>query len=382
MSRDKHKKKRAIVLSGGGARGAYQVGVLKALCEIADQERLPTDISIFTGISAGAINAGYMAAHAHDFHLGVKRLIELWGNLTSDQVFSSDVAHMGKIAFKWMTELPFGAVTGTTPGRSLLDTSPLEKLIKDNLPFEQIQKNIDNGSLYAVAMTATDYGTSNSITFVQGHAEAPSWTKTRRMSKKTVLNHSHVMASSAIPLLFPPVAVGQRYFGDGCVRNSSPCAPSIYLGAEKLLVIGVRMKTLSGSDKRAAVHTEAPSVALVVNVLLNAVLLDGIEMDIERLERMNAFVGQVPQKFQEGLSYRAVDADLVSPSQDIGDLALKHSNEMPRLIRYLLKGLGTLDDASETISYLLFSPDFCQKLIAMGYEDGLRDRDKIKAFLG
>jgi NTE family protein len=147
-------KKRAIVLSGGGARGAYQVGVLKALCEVADKEKLPTDISIFTGISAGAINAGFMAAHANDFPGGVKALTELWSNLTSDQVFASDLSHMGKIAFKWMTELPFGAITGTTPGRSLLDTTPLQKLIRDNLPCDRIQKNIDIGSLYAVAMTS------------------------------------------------------------------------------------------------------------------------------------------------------------------------------------------------------------------------------------
>ena len=189
------------------------------------------------------------------------------------------------------------------------------------------------------------------------------------------------MASSAIPLLFPPIGVGQRFYGDGCVRNSSPCAPSIYLGGEKLLVIGVRMRTPTGYDKRVETSTKAPSVALVMNVLMNAILLDGIEMDVERLERMNGFVGQVPLQFQEGLNYRAVEADMISPSQDIGGLAVKNAHYLPRLIRYLMKGLGSIEDASEITSYLLFDSEFCTKLIDMGYEDGLRESIKLKAFL-
>jgi len=376
----KHELKRAIVLSGGGARGAYQVGVLKALCEIADRENLPIDVKIFTGISAGAINAGFMASYAHDFREGVHNLVRLWSELTSDQVFASDIKHVARIAFQWMKEIPFGAITGTTPGRSLLDTSPLEKLIRDNLNFPNIKKNIDNGSLHAVAVTATDYGNSNSVTFVEGDESAQMWTKSRRMSTRATLDYSHIMASSAIPLLFSPVGVNGRFYGDGCVRNASPCAPSIYLGADKLLVVGVRMRALTSNDKRAA-QAKAPSVALVVNVLLNAILLDGIEMDVERLERMNGFVDQVPRRFQEGLSYRSVMADLIAPSQDIGELAVDHSKELPAVIRYLIKGLGTLEDASEIVSYLLFEPEFCTKLVAMGYKDGMQEQEKLKAFL-
>lgn len=374
-------KKKAIVLSGGGARGAYQVGVLKALSELAQTHKIDPKINIYTGISAGAINAIFMASYADDFHGGVQQLVQLWSQLASRQVFASDLSHMGKIAFKWAGELSFGALIGTTPGRALLDTSPLQKLISDNVDFDRIQKNINNESLYAVALTATDYRTSDSITFVQGHKEVPSWNKIKRLSEKSILSTSHVMASSAIPLLFPSVPVDERYFGDGSVRNSSPCAPSIYLGADELLVVGVRLQATTQEDKRAWQSKGAPSAARVLNILLNAILLDGIEMDVERLLRMNQFVDQVPSEFQSKLNYRKIDAHLLSPTVDIGTLALEYSGNLPRIIRYLLKGLGKIEDASEITSYLLFDPQFCSELINVGYKDGLQNQEKLLNFL-
>lgn len=374
-------KKKALVLSGGGARGAYQVGVLKALSEIAQKENRDPKISIFTGISAGAINATFLAAHADDFHKGVERLVQFWSQMTSEQVFSSNTSRMGKIAFTWMRELSLGPITGNTAGLALLDTSPLNKLISENLPFRKIQKNIESKHLDAVAITATDYASSLSVTFVQGQPELADWKKIKRVSRKTQLSSEHILASSSIPMLFPPVAVENSYYGDGCVRNSSPCMPGILLGADALFVIGVRQSGVTMDDQRHAKLERAPSVARVLNVLLNSVLLDGIELDVDRIQRFNHLTEKIPEALRSSVVYRKLETHFVSPSRDIGEIALQNAHRLPAILRYLMRGLGTLEDASEIISYLLFDPPFCQTLIQMGYEDGLKNRDQIAEFI-
>lgn len=374
------KKKRAIVLSGGGARGAYQVGVLKALSEIAQKHHIDPKVTIYTGISAGAINAICMASHADDFHFGVAKLVRLWSGITSDQVFASNMAQMGKIAAKWVSELSLGAIIGTRGGKAFLNTDPLRRLVSSNVDFRNIEKNINNGSLGGVAITATDYESSNSVTFVHANDSVKAWRKTRRISEKSQLTVEHIMASSAIPLLFPAIKVGNRYFGDGSVRNNSPCAPSIYMGADHLLVIGVRLWTTATEEEQAQ-PARPPSLGKVINELLNAILLDGIEMDVERLNRVNDFVAQVPSEYREDLSYHSVDVDFISPSMDFGDLAFEHSASLPFVIRYLLKGLGRLEDSKEILSYLLFDPGFCQALLDVGYKDGLAAEKKLLRFL-
>lgn len=367
-----------LVLSGGGARGAYQVGVLSAVAKILKKHSFDSSpIAIFSGVSAGAINASFLAGHSDDFFAATEKLVDLWSKLESTNVFHSDAMNLGKIGLSWMKELPFGAFTGTTPGLALLDTSPLRDLISSNLDFQRIQKCIDGGHMDALVLTSVDYHTSNSISFIQGREGLPRWNKSRRRAETATISVDHVMASSAIPMLFPPTRVDDRWFGDGCVRNSHPCAPSIYLGAERLLVIGVRRQTLTADDVRALTSDRAPSVGRVVNLLLNAVLLDGIELDVERLARVNEFVRRVPEEFHSKLNYRPINYAMVSPSADIGKIALGKSNRLPRMIRYLLKGLGNLEDASEIISYLLFDPQFCAQLIEIGIEDGMRQEEEI-----
>lgn len=371
-------QKKALVLSGGGARGAYQVGVLQGIAEICKEHQIKTDFKIYTGISAGAINAAFMSTYADDFEDGVRRLVHLWSNLTSEQIIASDMVHMGKIAFQWMGELSLGALMGTTNGKALLDTTPLAQLIQSQIQFERIDQHITSGALEAVALTTTDYNTSNSVTFIQGIESLKNWERTRRVSKKTKLSAQHVMASSAIPLLFPPAIVGQKFYGDGCVRNNSPCAPSIYMGADALLVIGVRMKRNSQYDQASANSTTPPSVARVLNVLLNAVMLDGIEADVEHLQRMNRLLEHVPSSKEA--NYRPVHALLISPSADIGALAISHAKNLPKTIRYLLKGLGKIEDAGEVVSYLLFDPEFCTQLIKMGTRDAIQQTEEILHF--
>ncbi|WP_413291545.1 patatin-like phospholipase family protein [Bdellovibrio sp. HCB337] len=372
---------KGLVLSGGGARGAYQVGVLSAIADIAQSSGIHEAFNIYTGVSAGAINATFLAAGADDFTTASKSLVDLWSQLTSDQVFYSDVASIGKIGLNWMKSASVAGFVGPTPGQALLDTTPLHNLLKDRLPFAKIQNNIDRGILKALAITAMDYQSSTAITFVQGKKELPDWQKSRRYSEKAQINAEHVLASSAIPLLFPPVGVDQRFFGDGCVRNTAPCSPSIYLGAQKILVIGVRRQKGTAYENRIMQSAKAPSIGRVLNVLLNSVMLDGVELDVERLERINSLIDQIPPGVHQGLTYKKVDFVWVSPSADIGEIAAQKHMKLPHIIRYLLKGLGSISETSEIVSYLLFDPSFCTQLIEIGYEDGMKQKEEIRRFL-
>lgn len=373
---------KALVLSGGGARGAYQVGVLQAIAELAIQHKIKSPFKIYTGVSAGAINAAYMAAGADDFALTVSNLAKMWSSLESERVFKTDAISLGRIGLQWMGELSFGALKSqTSPTRSLLDTEPLHDLLKENLRFSQIQKNIDEENLYAVAVTALDYKTSTAITFVQGQPSIKMWERSRRKAESATLSAQHIMSSSAIPLLFPPIHQDDKWFGDGCIRNQTPCSPALHLGAEKLFVIGVRKQSETEDDVRAKNKKDIPSLARVVNVLLNAVMLDGIELDIERMRRINEFVERVPENLREKLNFKKVDYVWIHPTQDIGAIAAEMSSKLPRVIRYLLKGLGPLDDAAEILSYLLFEPQFCSRLIEIGYQDGLSQKTLIEEFL-
>lgn len=371
---------KALVLSGGGARGAYQVGVLTAVAQICRELGIQRPFSIYTGISAGAINASYLAAGAHDFSETVKNLADMWSHLDANQVFHTDALNMGKIGLGWLEELSFGALTGNSPGRSLLNTAPLKQLIEKNMQFEKIEQNIKDGHLRALAVTAMDYKTSIGVSFIQGASELSSWKKARHHSERTLIKSEHIMASSAIPMLFPPIQVGNRFFGDGCVRNQSPCGPAIYLGAEKLFVIGVRrQKTYDDYNEVADGDIKAPSVARVVNALLNSIMLDGVELDLERLGNINRFVQSSPEAQKAG--FKRIDFAYVSPTIDIGKIAAEKSNKLPRIIRYLLKGLGTAEDAAEIISYLLFEPSFCRHQIEVGFADGMQNREQIEYFL-
>jgi NTE family protein len=373
-------RKTGLVLSGGGARGAYQVGVMAAVSDILKSSGIEFKFDYYSGVSAGAINASFLASKSDDLHSGCSQLVNLWKDLKSEDVFYTDAVNLGKIGLKWMGELSLGALTGTTPGRALLDTSPLRGLLEANLDYQAIERNLKEKHYSALAITAVDYQTSNSITFVQGRNDLPTWNKARKISEKADIRAEHILASSAIPLLFPPVQVDERWFGDGCVRNTHPCAPVIYMGAEKLMVIGVRQVGMSAYEERVLKSTLSPSVARVINVLLNAVLLDGIELDIERLIRVNNFIAKVPAEHRKELTYKPVDYFWISPSADIGEMAARKSSRLPRVIRYLIKGLGSLEEASEIVSYLLFDPSFCGQLIELGYEDAKKQEEEIKRF--
>ncbi|MBL7542404.1 MAG: patatin-like phospholipase family protein [Bdellovibrionaceae bacterium] len=368
----------ALILSGGGARGAYQAGVVQGIYEVLKSASIPMRIDHFSGVSAGAINASYLASLWEDKEIALKNLVDLWSQLKSSDIYYTDAISLGKIGLKWVSDLSLGGATGTSKeGRALLDTEPLKHLLHSRLDMHKIGVNLDKNLFRSLIITAVDYYDSTAVSFIQTNKEFKPWRKQRRVSEEAKIIVDHVLGSSAIPLLFPPRPIENRFFGDGCVRNSHPCAPSIYLGAQKLLVIGVKSRANKGYSKDTNSMGHPPSVARVVNLLMNAVLLDNVEHDIERLIRMNQIVTQVDNS--QNLSYKKLDFVFISPSRDIGALASKHISKVPRIIRYLIKGLGSLEDANELVSYLLFESPFCSELIEMGFQDALDAKEKIIA---
>ena len=372
-----------LVLSGGGARGAYQVGVIRAIATLLEDWKIDHPFSIYSGVSAGAISSSYLASQCDDFTKASKGLVDLWSQLTSDQVFRTDALSLGKIGLQWMGELSFGSLGGSAgTTRALLDTSPLRKLIEDNLDFSKLARNLENGHLKALALTALDYKDSTAVTFVQGQPNLRDWEKPRKVSEKAILKPEHIMASSAIPLLFPPVNVDGRFFGDGCVRNTHPCSPTIYLGAQKLVIIGVRSQNQTAYDAQVMLDKKPPSTGRVLNVLLNSILLDGVDLDVERMKKVNEMVNWIPKSKEHTVPYKKVEYVWICPSKDIGVVAARKSKYLPKLIRFLLKNLGTIEEASEIVSYLLFEREFTTELIEMGFEDGMAAKDQIKALYG
>lgn len=380
MSLDSNSKKRKIglVLSGGGARGAYQAGVLQAIAEIRDKFPECRQIRVITGVSAGAINAAFMAANCDAELEAVTKMTGMWRRITSDQVFRTDAFSLGRIGLKWLTDTTFGSLKKRKQARSLLDTAPLRELIEKYIPFDRIPEHLAAGRLDAFAITALNYSTSHSISFVQTHDPFQAWDRARRRSEAATIGASHVMASSALPLFFPPVQVDDGFFGDGSLRNTAPLSPAIHLGAGKVIVISVRRP----DEKAKYVSAGAePSIARVLGVMLNALLMDATEYDMERLTRINSTLDYVPAHIRNEVQLRKIDSLWLRPSEDIGFLASGQFDKLPPLVGYLLAGLGNSKESSELTSYLLFDPEYCGKLVDLGYKDGWSQVEQIRSFL-
>lgn len=377
-------KKIAVVLSGGGARGAYQAGVMRALTENLSQEK--KHIQIITGTSAGAINAGFLASHWQDPIIASQKLCDLWSSLHAERVFKTDAFSLGKIGLKWALDTTLGSLYKKKMARSLLSTEPLHELLAEHIKLEEIEKNIESSQLESLAITAMDYEAATSISFVQSRLQQNQWQwdRFRRKGESAKISIDHIMASSAIPLFFPAIKVEDRYYGDGCVRNSAPISPAIHLGAEKLIVISVRRpdSVVAQSESDAASQKMyEPTIARVLGVIMNALLLDAIDFDMERLDRINQTVDRIQPEMRPHMKLRKLDYYWIRPSQDIGALAGGQYKQLPPVIRYLLGGLGSRKESSDITSYLLFEPGFCGKLVEMGYEDGRAHAQKIKEFV-
>ena len=366
----------ALVLSGGGARGAYQVGVLRGLVEQGFLGRDRSGIDVIVGSSAGAINGAALAAHADAFDTGIASLEHVWRSIDPAQVYRTDIASLGRIGLRWAWDLSFGGATRAAQPKSLLDTRPLRALLAEHIPFAQIGKNVAAGHLAALALVATDLYTSNGVLFLDGAPDLPAWTRRRWRIERTAIGVEHLLASSAIPIFFPSVPIGGRHYGDGSIRNTAPLSPAINLGADRIIAIGV-----SGPPPAEALPgpLDTPTVAQIAGVLLDAVMLDAIEVDVEHSERVNtSILRYVAPGSQDG--FRRIDVLWLRPSMLVRQLASELSERIPAIVRYLLRGLGSDRQVTELASYLLFDSAFCGRLLDLGREDVAADRDTIAAF--
>lgn len=373
--------RKALILPGAGARGAYQVGVLKAVAEL-----LPTGTAcpfkVLSGTSAGAINAAVLASRAGNFLQAVKEMEQVWAGFEVNQVYKADAVSMLKSSLHWFTALVLGGLGKRNPV-SLLDPSPLEKLLRRNIRFYRIDRAIRTGLIDALAVTASAYSSARSVTFYQCGERPASWSRTRRIGQPTDIRVEHLMASAAVPFIFPAVRIGSEYFGDGSMRHRAPLSAPIHLGADRLLVISVRDEHPDPEPEPGA-EPGPPSLAHLAGYMLDSLFMDGLYGDLERVTRINMLLEQLGSSGLKSPieNLRRIDSMIMLPSRDIRDVAEEHANELPLTLRLLLKGLGaTSRDGRQLVSYLLFESGFTRDLIDMGYRDGVARKDELEAFL-
>ncbi len=373
--------RKALVLPGAGARGAYQVGVLKAIAAILPQ-RAANPFSIITGTSAGAINAAVLAGHAANFERAVADMEQVWGNFAVSQVYRADDWTMLKTSLHWLAAAMFGGLGVRNPA-SLLDNAPLRELLTQNVRFDGIRRAIEQGHLDAIAVTASAYATARSVTFFEGRPELASWTRIRRIGRATRLAVDHLMASAAVPFVFPPVQIAGEFYGDGSMRHRAPLSPAIHLGADRMLIVGVRDER-PDAEPPASASPEPPTFAHLGGYMLDTLFMDGLYTDLERLSRTNRILEQLGTAKLSGTlaALRPLHALVIVPRQDLRSLAAEHARELPRGVRLLLRGLGAgARSGMQLVSYLLFESGFTRALIDMGYRDAMEMEDELRAFI-
>ncbi|MBM95176.1 MAG: Patatin [Oceanospirillaceae bacterium] len=368
-----------LILSGGGARAAYQVGVLKAVHRILPPSK-HNPFDIISGTSAGGINGLALATYSQNYRLGIRQLERIWRHFSCEQVYRTDFWGISNALARMSRSLIIGRRYKNDPV-SLLDNEPLRELLEQAIHFDCIQPAIDSGALYAVAVNASGIDSGESVSFFAGHPDIPDWDRQRRVGRRTALGYDHLMASCAIPMIFPAVFLGDQYYADGAVRQLAPISPALHLGAEKIMVVGV--SAITYRYRPEIPDSTYPSPAKVMGHMLNAAFLDSMETDIERLRRINRTLRHIPKAVREhyDLELRPVQLLEISPSVSLDELAGEHTEEMPKALRLALRGQGNSPhNGSGILSYLLFSEGYCRRLIRLGFEDAMNKQTEIRDF--
>ena len=384
-----------LVLTGGGARAAYQVGVLKAIAQIrreCGQAGAPNPFPVIAGTSAGAINAAALACRADDFDAAVNGLCEVWQNFHAEQVYRSDSLGVIRTGARWLTMMSIGWLIARwrrARPRSLLDNTPLEDLLKRLVSTERLHKVMNDGHLKGLAVTASSYGSGLHVTFYDSVADIVPWTRSQRIAVRAAIGVQHLLASSAIPFVFPATALEinghTEYCGDGSMRQAAPISPAVHLGGERILVVGAgRMHEPPG---QRAGSSEYPNLAQIAGHALSNIFLDALAVDVERLQRINSTLALLTPEARAATSLKPIEVLVIAPSQRLDDIAAKHLDKLPIAVRTMLRGVGVQGKGNDArgaalASYLLFEAPYTRELMALGLADTMNRRDDVIAFFG
>lgn len=384
-----------LLLTGGGARAAYQVGVLKAIARIRREVGAPrhNPFGVITGTSAGAINASAIACHADHFDLAVAGVVNIWRHFSAEQVYRADAFGVVRTGARWLTMLTLGwalARLRRARPRSLFDNSPLAELLKSVVHFDRLPSLLRDGHLSALAVTASSYGSGGHVTFCQTAKPFVPWLRSQRVAVQSHISLPHLMASSAIPFVFPAVRLDMdshgEWFGDGSMRQSAPISPAVHLGAERILVIGAAR--LNEAPGRHTTGDEYPSLAQIAGHVLSNIFVDALAVDVERAQRINRTLSLLDEKGLARSSLKPLDVLVIAPTQRLDDIAARHLHSLPVPVRALLRSVGVQSDVGQApggaalASYLLFEAPYTRELIDLGAADTLARRDEVIAFFG
>lgn len=383
-----------LLLTGGGARAAYQVGVLEAIADIRRAAGFAgggNPFPVITGTSAGAINAAALACGADDFDEAVARIAEVWRDFHAGQVYRADSLSVIGSGARWRMLLGFGRFAANwmrIKPRSLLDNTPLAQLLGRMVPLDRLPRLMQQGHVQALAVTASSYSSGEHVTFFEAAVPMEPWVRSQRLSVRDRISHAHLLASSAIPFVFPATALSMQghteYFGDGSMRQSAPIAAAIHLGAKRILVIGAgRMHEPRDADAPNT-YSGYPTMAQIAGHALSSIFLDALAVDIERLRRINHTLGLIPEEARASSSLRPLDLLVISPSQRLDVIAARHVDALPGAVRHLLGGSrGAADVKGGALaSYLLFESAYTRELMALGRADAMRQQSEVRRFFG